>query len=219
MPWNTSSHAIASQRQNDEQPPHAGGQTTYLSTNNQDRSTFVAEAPAGSKHAARLSKIAMENQLGYAQAEETVKKKRVKGKSRQRLTLQENPEQQQPQKSKGPSSSLTSRGQSGGYMDDGRQGCCCSCNDNSPVQQHRRNQQVASPEPHIPLAPVYRYESNGHVTYHKKGPTGELMISAPQGSREAQSMDYAASPYRATEPYLSSKVTSPHLGLLLHCVF
>ena len=207
MPWKTSSHALAPQRQNDEQSPHNGGRTTYLSTNNRDRSTFVADAPAGSKHAARLSKIAMENQAGYAQAGETVPKKRSKGKSRQRLTLQGNPAQQQPQKSKGPSSSLTSRGQSGGYMDDGRQGCCCSfCNNNSPGQ-HRHNQQVASPEPHSPIAPVYRYESNGHVTYHKKAPTGELMISAPQGSREAQSMDYAASRYRATKPCLSSQVT------------
>lgn len=207
MPWNTSSHAVVPQRQNDEQPPHTGGRTTYLSTNNQDRSTFVADAPAGSMHAVRLAKIAIENQRGYAQAEETVQKKRFKEKSRQRLTLEEKPAQQQPRKSKGPSSSLTSRGPSGGYMDDGCQGCCSSsCNDHSTVQQHPRKQQVASPKPHIPLAPVYRYESDGHVTYHSKAPTGELMISAPQGSQEAQTMDYAASSCRATKPYPSRKI-------------
>ena len=215
MPWNTSSHAIAPQRQNDEPSLPTGGRTTYLSTNNQDRSTFLADAPAGSKHAARLSKIALENQAGYARTDAaTVPKKRVKGKSRQRLTLYENPVQQQQRQPQGPPSSslITSRGQSGGgYTDDERQCYCSSCTDNnnnnntSPVHHHhhhQNNHHLTSPAAAAPSSTaastntIHRYQSPSHVTYHRKSPAGELMISAPHGSREAESMDNAASRYR-----------------------
>ena len=166
MPWTRSLHAIAPQHHYDEQPPHTGDRTTYLSTNNQDRSIFYADSPAGSRRAARLHKTDVENQPDFAQAaEKTAQKKRLREKNPRRLTVQGEPVQQ-PRNTKGSSSPTLPR-QSGEDMENERQACCL-CNTNSPVQKNRRSRRGASPEASPPPVTVYRYESDGHIEYHKK---------------------------------------------------
>ena len=186
-------------------PPLEGGRVTYLSTNtSQAKATFVADAPEGSKHAARLRQLAMQNHQPDFEpsAEQTTSKKLTLGKSDSRRMLTARGEQTngkfpspplavaaQPrsQTSLRPLSSQTTQQRI-------QQRSFSSSSPLAP-QQTAQLQRRQSSRPST-MADVYRYEKDGQIEYHSRAPTGKLSISAPQGSMEAMSMDAAAARLR-----------------------
>ena len=177
-------------------PPPSGaepGRTSYWSANTEDRSTFFADAPANSQHAARLMKIAMQNQPKYGKAEK-IRQKRLEEKGGQqqqqqrRLAYQGEPVQQQQQQQRGditmaPSRSLATMSQEDETTSEGY----------PPLSQYPYDDdEMVRIEHQTPLPEVYRYERDGKVTYRQIAAGGELKISAPLGSQEAQEMEYAA---------------------------
>ncbi len=151
-PWKKPSREIVersytqSHQRQQPNPPTVSkqGRVTYWSDNKEDQRTFYADAPENSQHAARLMKLAMQNQPEYAKAEKT----------------------------------------------------------------HRKDRQIPSqvlPYAQIRPTEIYRYERDGQITYHRKAAGGELMISAPQSSQEAQSMDNAAAKLCTSQQYPASR--------------
>ena len=182
------------------------GRATYWSDNKEEQSTFYAEAPANSQHAARLMKLAMQNQPEYAKAEK-IYQKHLEEEGHQRLTVHGEPAHQLGDMN-GPSRSLSklnceevnSQGHPplSGHL----------YTSDSITQQDRQIPSQLSSHAQIPSTEVYRYERDGQITYHKKTTGGELMVSAPQSSQEAQSMENAAAKLRTFQQYPTIQVIS-----------
>ena len=198
-----SSYTQKSQQQQPIPPPSGSepGRTSYWSANNEDRSTFFADAPANSQHATRLMKIAMQNQPRYGKAEKT-HQKRLDGKGQQ--------QQQQRQLgniTKSPSRSLaTTTTTTTISPDEDDEDDESNSQAYPPLSSYpythspsSSSSQIIQPSHHHhhhsppQLPEVYRYEIDGKVTYRQIATGGELKISAPLGSQEAREMEYAAS--------------------------
>lgn len=211
MPWFPWQQRAVATRQSEQSssPPLEGGRVKYLSTNtSQAKATFEADAPEGSKHAARLRQIALQNhQPDFAPSssvEQKAPRKLTLGRSDSRRMLTARGEQQtngmfpsppiagaaqpRPQTSLRPLASVPNQ-----------QHTQRSFSSSSPLpsQQTAQLQRRQSSKLSKTMAEVYRYEKDGQVQYHSRAPSGKLSISAPQGSMEARSMDAAAARLRA----------------------
>ncbi|MCJ1246821.1 hypothetical protein MMC30_004030 [Trapelia coarctata] len=165
------SHRVADPK-GAEEAHQSNGVAKYFSTNNKQQSSFYAEAPAGSRHAARLQRICASvdpdvpqstSQQGRIQGAELARTKYITKATTAptQQAAQVVPMQYQSQQS------------------------------GLPQQQIVRQQQVLE-KPQPAPAKLYRYEKGGEVAYYKKSSRGETFISAPKGSVEAWTMDEAA---------------------------
>ncbi|KAL8797065.1 MAG: hypothetical protein Q9195_000836 [Heterodermia aff. obscurata] len=205
FPWQR--RAVATrQTQQSSSPPLEGGRVTYHSTNtSQSKATFVADAPEGSKHAARLRKIALQNhQPDFTPSvQQEAPKKLADGRNDSRKMLTARGEQNNGRfpsppiaVAAQPRSQTSSRPLASGPSQQQMQRSFSSA---SPLAMRQTTQlqrrQSAKPST---TAEVYRYEKDGQIKYHSRAPSSKLTISAPQGSMEARSMDAAAARLRAT---------------------
>ncbi|KAK0509346.1 hypothetical protein JMJ35_007740 [Cladonia borealis] len=213
-PRGKASHEIAKTpyTQKSQQPPtppsdSGPGRTSYFSANKQDNSTFIADAPANSQHAARLMKIAMLNQPQYGKSEKLYQKRlEGKGQQQRRLTSQGEPVQGDITKSSRSRLATTMSHENGinnsqGYPPPSGYPPSTSgyppTTGYPPPSTYPPPSSSLIPQQSTPYAPpslpsVYRYEDNGKVTYHQVAPSGDLKISAPVDSLEAQEMEHAA---------------------------
>ena len=206
MPWPLSSRDTAPRRRRqpsqvvqqpvpDNSPEE--GRTTYWSANREEQKTFIADAPVGSQHAARLRKIALQNQPEYGRFE-TESQQRLEPRGQSRLKIEAEPAQRARNSNGWPS--LRSR-KGTKYPDaHGRPQRDPYSNLGDRTTERERKIRRDSP-PRVATLPtrVDRYEENGQVAYHKQGLGSKLVITAPKGSLEARSMDYAAAQYLAAQ--------------------
>ena len=178
---------LTSQSQSQSIPSNsfAPGRTAYISTNTAEQKAFYADAPSGSQHAARLQKLALQQQPEYRPPEPNAAKM-LERKVQRSITAQGEP--------LGHSEGITSPAspvQSSRQRTDavcGRPKCAAPSAAPPHQHTHRSPYIQTTPKP----AKVYRYERDGTIGYHKKAAGGELLISAPVGSQEAKSMDETA---------------------------
>ncbi len=174
-----------SQSQFTPSSPFASDRTTYISTNTAEQKSFFAEAPVGSQHTARLQKLALQQQSEYRPPKPNATHM-LERKVQRSITAQGEPP--------GSNNGITSPASP---VQTGRRR-----SDKVPRSLESATQSATSPNQHIQPAPygqprpqpmhVDRYERDGMIAYHKKTAGGELLISAPVGSQEANGMDDAA---------------------------
>lgn len=181
-----------SQSQSNPSNPFAPGRTAYISTNAAEQKSFYADAPAGSQHAARLRKLALQQQSEYKPPELNAAKELERNIQRS-ITAQGEPPGLNDGITSPASPAKTSRKKNdtvSGFSKPTAQWAA------SPHQHtHHSSDRQSRPKP----PEVYRYERDGTMLYHKKAAGGELLISAPVGSREAESMDAAAGRLRPAQ--------------------
>ncbi len=165
--------------------PFASDRTTYISTNAAEQKSFFAEAPVGSQHTARLQKLALQQQSEYRPPKPNAAHM-LERKVQRSITAQGEP----PGSNDGINSPAgpvqTSRRRSdkvSGFPESAAQ---------SATSPHQHIHPTSHGEPNPQPMQVDRYERDGVIAYHKKTAGGELLISAPVGSQEAQGMDDAA---------------------------
>ncbi|KAL9610731.1 MAG: hypothetical protein Q9167_004594 [Letrouitia subvulpina] len=173
------------------------GRTAYISTNTVEKKSFYANAPAGSQHAARLQKLALQQQPEYKPPEPNAAAL-LEGKVQRSITAQGEPRDY----SNGSSISPPPPPPPGSAPPVGRQNRDPACRCQDCAHQHT----ARSPYRRSRTTPttVDRYERDGTIAYHKKAADGELLISAPVGSQEARSMDDTAARILAEQAAASS---------------
>ncbi|MCJ1352271.1 MAG: hypothetical protein MMC33_002255 [Icmadophila ericetorum] len=198
---------------------------TYYSSNTERKASFLAEAPSGSKHAARLQRICANVDPDVPQSALEQRRLQVDRVAPQLYLTQacavSPPLEAQPEPAEYASSSVQYATPSVQYAAPSTEYTASeslveyaapseytasSTQYAAPLIQHisprpryanpdQRFQQQQRQQSTIPE--VYRYERDGQVAYHKKSSRGETFISAPQGSVEARAMDEAARRRRA----------------------
>lgn len=189
--------------------PSAPGRTTYISTNTAEHRAFYAQAPAGSRHAARLQKLALEQQPEYRapkpHATVTLERKAQRSITAQGEPLVSNdgitsPASRQRHDTTGPGCA------------DNAAASPPATSASSPHHIHRSPGEPLQSQSRPPPLYVDRYERDGLIAYHKKAAGGELLISAPVGSQEARQMDDAAARVQAAQAAYSTGRVSLNQG-------
>jgi hypothetical protein len=171
---------------------------TYLSTNKKTGTEFVGSAPPNSRLAATLAQVA-----AAVQADNLPKYKngpaRITSGASPRGLIQEAPAPA-PATYRDEREYYPNRGYATEYRDGREDYEQTQGSGDARDQNYARSQERTAYQP--PLAPqqrpadIYsagtRHELDRKVAYHAKGPNGELYVSAPTGSNEAQLFDELA---------------------------
>lgn len=201
---------LTSQSQDESIPsdPFSSGRTVYISTNTKERRSFYANAPAGSKHAARLQKLALQQQPEYRTPGPNAANM-LERKVQRSVTAQGEPPTDEDDEDDDDDDDLNIISPAG-LAQARRQVSVAPATTSTNPRTQRSPYGQTRPEPTI----VDRYERGGTIAYHKKAAGGELLISAPVGSQEAKSMDDAAARLLAAQAaYPVGSVSGKRLGI------
>ena len=197
-PQPKSQHASQPQSQSIPSSSFAPGRTAYISTNTAEQKAFYTDAPTGSQHAARLQKLALQQQPEYRPPEPDAAKMPERNVQRSITAAQGEPLGCNDGDGIASPNAPAQTGRR--RRNDAMVLTCPECAAQSarpPTHRHTQappyssSSSGSSPNPSPKPTRVHRYERDGTISYHKKAAGAELLISAPAGSQKAKGMDDA----------------------------